>query len=146
MEEVFPLFTPEGEKKWAPGWDYTSIFPMDGTLEENMLFTTASQDHKQTDAIGMVIKYDPDQFQVTYLRVEPDVKVGIIEVVCRSLGEKKTAATITYTYTALSETGNEFIAAFTEDHYRLFISDWQTALNHYLKTGRMLTQSARPPH
>lgn len=142
MENVFPLFTPEGEKKWAPGWDYTPVYPADGTVEENTTFTTSSQDHKHAEAIWVTVKYHPENYQVSYLRIEPAVKIGKIDVVCRPLDERRTAATITYTYTALSESGNAFIDTFTDDYYRQFISEWQTGLNHYLKTGQMMTESS----
>ena len=26
-DNVFPLFTPEGEKSWAAGWDFIPVFP-----------------------------------------------------------------------------------------------------------------------
>ena len=25
IDELFPLFSPEGEKLWVPGWDYENV-------------------------------------------------------------------------------------------------------------------------
>ena len=38
-EVLFPLFSPEGEKHWVPGWDYENV--MGGTdLHEDYVFLT----------------------------------------------------------------------------------------------------------
>lgn len=41
---LFPLFSAEGEKLWAPGWDYESVT---GTSEfqEGTIFLTKNHDH-----------------------------------------------------------------------------------------------------
>src|SRR5512135_1664224 len=31
VEKVFPLFTPLGERNWAPGWNPEILYPADGT-------------------------------------------------------------------------------------------------------------------
>jgi hypothetical protein len=46
IEQVFPLFTPEEEKKWANGWDYEPIYPLPLQVKENCIFRTESHDHK----------------------------------------------------------------------------------------------------
>jgi hypothetical protein len=104
-----------------------------------MVFKTATHDHHHNDAIWLMSNYDPGRFQIEYIRLEPDVKVGKIQVECSMSTQQGTVATITYTYTALSETGNEFIETFTEEHYRDFISTWEKAINHYLETGQTLS-------
>ncbi len=50
MGEVFPLFSPEGEKAWVPGRDYENVM---GTTElaEDYVFTTRSHDHAATTAV-----------------------------------------------------------------------------------------------
>jgi len=52
ISTVFPLFTPEGEKLWAPGWTYTNLIgsvelkpdyvflkSREGDVAENRYFT-----------------------------------------------------------------------------------------------------------
>ena len=42
LAELFPLFNPEGEKAWVPGWDYENVM---GTTElsEDYVFLKNSQ-------------------------------------------------------------------------------------------------------
>jgi hypothetical protein len=65
VQALFPLFSPEGEKQWAPGWDYENIM---GTtrLHEDYLFLTSTHDHAATDAIWIVKKYEPEAYRVQY--------------------------------------------------------------------------------
>ncbi|GAB4579404.1 MAG: hypothetical protein Fur0022_21420 [Anaerolineales bacterium] len=139
-DELFPLFTPEGEKRWADGWDFIPVFPGQ-EIEENMIFTTAAHDHGQMDAIWIVSRYEPANYFVEYQRVEPGVKVGRIRVQCLAAegeGNGQTRITIEYVYTALSEAGNAFLEGFKASFYAHFIQSWQTAILHYLQTGHIL--------
>ncbi|HNB52183.1 MAG TPA: hypothetical protein PK530_09590 [Anaerolineales bacterium] len=136
-ESLFPLFTPEGERKWAAGWDFVPVYPT-GDIEENMIFTTASHDHSQSGAIWIVTRYEPAQYFVEYQRIEPGEKVGRIRVRCEAENDQ-TRVTVEYVYTALSEAGNMFLKGFTESHYTHFIQSWETAIHHFLETGTLLT-------
>ena len=48
---------------------------------------------------------------------------------------------ITYTITALTEAGNQFIEKFTEDNFVKDMKFWQASMNHYLETGKALSLS-----
>ena len=56
IADLFPLFSPEGEKYWVPGWDYENVM---GTTElsEDYVFLTKNHDHGITNAIWIVKKY-----------------------------------------------------------------------------------------
>lgn len=135
-EQLFPLFTPEGERKWAAGWDFAPIYPA-GDIEENMIFTTASHDHSQSVAIWIVTRYEPTQYFVEYQRIEPGEKVGRIRVHCEAENDQ-TRVTVEYVYTALSEAGNAFLEGFTASHYIHFIHAWETAIRRFLHTNLLL--------
>lgn len=70
-EDLFPLFSPEGEKLWVPGWDYENIM---GTAElaEDFVFLTESHDHVSGKAIWLVKKYEPDSWLIQFYRIEPE--------------------------------------------------------------------------
>jgi hypothetical protein len=131
-ERVFPLFTPDGEKKWAPGWDFELIYSSSGGPEENLIFTTAAHDHGQSGAIWIMSRYEPADYFIEYQRIEPGVKIGRIRITCQAGDQADTLATIEYVYTALSEQGNEFIDRFSDEEYVTFIDHWEKAINHYL--------------
>ena len=135
---VFSLFTPEEERKWAPGWDYTLLYPQNGKIENNLMFLTTEHDHAAEQAIWIICNYNPLSYCIDYLRIEPGKKVGKIEIACDDAGEGKTFAHVTYTYTSLSEEGNKFLKEFTEDYFIQYISHWENGINYYLRTGKTI--------
>lgn len=133
--ELFPLFSAEGEKLWVPGWDYENI--MGNTdLHEDYVFLTKNHDHASAVAIWLIKKYDPSGYYVQFYKVEPEEKVGVIEVKCLQLDESLTQVQVSYEYIGLSEKGNQFIAEFTASEYEKFISEWKTLLLKYFEGKR----------
>lgn len=130
IDELFPLFSPEGEKHWVPDWDYENVM---GTTElsEDYVFLTRSHDHAGTDAVWVVKKYDPETHVVEFYRIEPEEKVGLVRVKCAAVGERKTSIEVTYRYTALSASGESFIASFDKRAYKECIDEWQSLLSSY---------------
>ena len=135
IDMLFPLFSAEGEKLWVPGWDYENI--MGSTeLHEDYVFLTKTHDHASTDAIWIVKKHDPKKHYVQFYKVEPEDKIGIIEVKCNQLNDTATQVHVTYEYIGLSDIGNQFIKNFTSSEYDLFISEWKTLLGNYFESKR----------
>lgn len=134
--EVFPLFSAEGEKLWVPGWNYENIMG-DTELHEDYIFLTRSHDHATTDAIWLVKQYDPDNCFIQLYKIEPEDKVGIIEVKCTQVNDIRTKVEVTYQYIALSGSGRRFIAEFTSSRYEAYIAEWETLLvrTHSWKTA-----------
>ena len=130
IEALFPLFSPEGEKWWVPGWDYVNIM---GTTElsEDYIFLTQSHDHASTQAIWLVKRYDPAAYLVQYYKVEPEDKVGIVTVRCVTQAPDRTQVQVSYEYIALADKGRHFIESFTAEAYQAFIAEWETLLRHY---------------
>jgi len=133
IEELFPLFSPEGEKGWVPGWDYENVM---GTTElsEDYVFLTRKHDHGTRDAIWIVKKYDPKSHVVQYYKIEPDEKIGVVTVECTELEAERTNVQVTYKYMALSATGEKFVSEFSEDVYDKFIGEWQKLLSNYFES------------
>ncbi|MDH3378236.1 MAG: hypothetical protein OEQ39_14950 [Gammaproteobacteria bacterium] len=127
---LFPLFSPEGEKLWMPGWDYENIM---GRLElnEDDVFVTTSHDHAVNAVIWIVKKYCPETYEVQLYRVEAEEKVGLVAIKCHPLGRNSTKVRVAYTYIGLSERGRRFIENFTEEAYQEFIEEWRTLLIEY---------------
>ena len=134
-EILFPLFSAEGEKLWVPGWEYTNISGSEAT-HEDFIFLTRGQDHTSTagDTIWLVKRYDPESYFVQFYRVEPGQKVGLVSVRCLEIDKNITDVQVSYEYTALTEIGVQFIETFTPDHYKKFIAEWKTHLDHYFKS------------
>ncbi|WP_428240725.1 hypothetical protein [Gynuella sp.] len=132
IDQLFPLFSPEGETKWVPGWEYTNVM---GTtkLSEDYVFITGHHDHKANDAIWIVKRYDLRKHHVQFYKIEPGDKVGIVTVDCTELPLNHTRVEVGYEYIALGESGETFIAEFTQEVYDEFIDEWKTLLTRYFK-------------
>ena len=133
IADIFPLFSPEGEKHWVPGWDYINVM---GTTElsDDYVFLTKTHDHGTSDAIWIVKKYDPKLHFVQFYKIEPGEKIGVVTVKCTELEASKTMIRVTYKYLALSKGGEEFITVFNESTYEEFIDEWQKFLTNYFKS------------
>ena len=135
-ERVFPLFDPIGEKQWAAGWEPEIIYPLSGEVEEGMVFTTGSPGEEQ--AIWTIIAFDAARWCISYLRVTPGSHVATINIRCEDNLDETTRASISYKFTALTEQGNDYVARFTGEHYREWMSSWEKAINYYLRHGHAL--------
>ena len=135
IASVFPLFSPEGEKLWAPGWDYTRLLGSK-ELHRDDVFLTDSHDHKSTQAIWIVADYDPVKHHVSYYKVEPGEKVGKVVIECFEQTDRSTLVKVTYKYIGLSDSGNQFVSGFTKEVYKEFIGEWRSLLLHYFEKAR----------
>ena len=132
ISHVFPLFSPEGEKLWAPGWEYTNLLGS-MELEPDYVFLTDTHDHQSTQAIWIVFGYDPAKHYVSYYKVEPGQKLGKIVVQCFEQSGTSTMVRVTYKYIGLSDSGNRFVERFTKEAYKAFIDEWRSLLHDYFK-------------
>mgnify|MGYP001823656228 FL=1 len=134
ISKLFPLFSPEGEKHWVPGWYYENVM---GKTElcEDYVFLTKTHDHGETDAIWIVKVFDPESYFVQFYKIEPEYKVGVVTVQCTELSPTITNVQVTYKYQALSTLGEEFIAEFNERVYEEFIGEWQESLTNYIRAS-----------
>jgi len=116
--EAIHLFTPEGERAWAPGWDPTHA--------SATVFTT--DHHGQT--IWVITDQTPDSRR--YARVTPGVHAGTVEVRCEPDG-KHTHAHVTYELTALGPVAD--LDAFAA-HYDAMLAEWQRLIADACRTSR----------
>lgn len=121
---VFPLFTAEGEKLWAPGWDPEML---SGDRERGSVFRTVS--HKDSrETVWIVTGYDPERFKVSYARIAQGSNIGLVDVACTPSGDGAEIA-VRYTLTGLNPDGRTFVDTFLSDqHYADFIEEWRVAL------------------
>lgn len=135
-DKIFPLLCPEREKEWLDGWDYKMVYSQSGFIEQDCVFTTVHRSEVET--VWQVTQYDPEKFEIEFLRVTPNENVVKINVKLTAENGDKTNAHISYQYTALNEQQNEFIKYKLEDNFSESMLWWETAINHFLKTGEKL--------
>src|SRR5690606_2039298 len=133
-DEVFPLLCPVREVDWVPGWDPREVISQSGIAEPQCVFFTGPADN---ESIWIVTDYAPPT-SLDFIKVTPGETVGRISIRLRGAGAGETHAEVRYEYTSLGERGTSVVDAFTAEHYDRFMRDWETALNHYLRTGTKL--------
>lgn len=120
---VFPLFTPLGERSWAPGWDPVML---SGECERGTAFCTRSQDGRETTWV--VVEYQPDEGRASYARLAHGSNIGLVDVICTDSAQGGTDVSVRYTLTGVSEQGRAFVAGFLEEeHYTRMIEGWRSA-------------------
>jgi hypothetical protein len=132
IEQLFPLFTPLGEKKWAEGWNPNLIFPSSGEMQEGLIFQTPDHVHGAPPLTWVVSRYNVSDHQVQYI-VSSAVRVAIISVACTASGKDSTNARISYVLTGLSAEGNALSHHLIGKIFASNLKDWETAINNYLK-------------
>src|SRR6266567_5967912 len=113
VDRAFPMFEPLGEKHWARNWDPDMLYPASGVAQKGTVFTT--QHIGEPAKIWTIIAYDREQTHITYVNVLPNAYTSRIDVRCEPDGNEATSVSITYTLTALTPYGNEYIEKFTEE-------------------------------
>jgi hypothetical protein len=129
IERVFPLFTPTGEKLWVEGWDPEFLHPASGQTCEGMVFRTR---HGHEETLWACVDWEPSCHRVRYVRVTPGSRFGFVEVVCREASGRTTEASITYTFTALSNEGRSYLASVSEPAFVGMIEEWRERIDRRL--------------
>jgi Polyketide cyclase / dehydrase and lipid transport len=128
LARVFPLFTAEGERAWAPGWEPRIL---SGTGQRGSVFMTTA--HTGGTVTWIVTDYRPAEGRVSYARLVQDSNIGIVDVNCTELAGGGTDISVRYTLTAVSEAGKSFVAEFlSAQHYRTMIDEWRVATSKAL--------------
>lgn len=133
IELLFPLFSPEGEKLWVPGWDFENIMGSND-LHEDYIFLTKNHDHPKTETIWLLKRFEPELHFIQLYKIDPEEKVGIVTVECTRINDNLVEVEVTYEYKGLSDKGNAFIDDFTSAHYKKYIGKWKNLLDSYFQS------------
>ena len=122
LARVMPLFTAEGERRWAKGWDPEIL---SGAGERGSAFRT--RDGNGRISHWIITRHDPAGGRVSYARLAEASNIGLVDV---SLAEAAggTRVTVTYTLTALNADSARFVAEFVEpSRYARMMEEWAEA-------------------
>jgi hypothetical protein len=121
LASVMPLFTAEGERRWAPGWEPVIL---SGAVERGSAFATRSHDGVETTWI--VADYRLAEGRVSYARLAQGSNIGLVDVTCTPADGAGTVVTVRYTLTGVSEQGRAFVREFLEpERYSRMIEEWR---------------------
>ena len=131
---VFSLLCPVREADWIQGWDPPLVISSSGVAEPDCVFVTSAQ---PSNAVWYITRHEPEASFVEMIKITPSVTACRLTIQLRpaAIGCE---ARITYSHTSLGPQGDEFVASFTEKHYREFMKDWESKINHFLRHGTAL--------
>lgn len=137
---VFPLICPVREAEWLDDWDYKMIYSKSGVAELGAVFTTSFWEG--TEQVWIITKHDSIKNEVEFARVVPGLVTSVLNVNILRKDEQSSYVDITYTYTSLTEKGNNFIDnKYTEEFFIENMKEWEDSMNYFLKTGTVLKSS-----
>ncbi len=135
-DKVFPLLCPVREADWVPDWKYRLVYSRSGVAELGCVFTTPNEDG--SESIWLCTEYDAARFRIAYAWVTPGLVACHIQIQLEPAAGSTTCAHIAYAYTGLSPAGNKEVERFTTDWFRTKMEGWEKAINHYLRTGKVI--------
>jgi hypothetical protein len=122
VSDALRLFTPTGEKAWAPGWDPRFPVPTEDDSEPGTVFEVV---HGDVQSVWMVCRSEPGRL-IQYARVFPGRTAGTITVTLVA-APAGSVATVDYDLTALTAEGAEEIAELA-DGYEAYLAGWARAI------------------
>jgi Polyketide cyclase / dehydrase and lipid transport len=121
-DEAFELFTPRGEREWAPGWDPTFPAPTSDDSEPGTVFETDSHGHRGTWLVTDRVRGR----RIAYAQVFPGERAGSVTVTLKA-AEGGSEVKVVYELTPLSEAGAHHLTQFA-DGYGDYLHSWQDAI------------------
>jgi hypothetical protein len=139
--EAFELFTPEGERVWAPGWDPRYLSAGLDRSARGTAFVTA---HGGNATTWLVVACDPG-IHIVYARVGE--WVGSVEVRVRPGDADCSIVDVEYVLTPTDALSDRRLEHFAAD-YTAYIATWSAEIERYLRprpVNRPGTQMGCPP-
>ncbi|MFN8548169.1 MAG: hypothetical protein U0527_09470 [Candidatus Eisenbacteria bacterium] len=131
--QAFYYFTPEGERGWAADWDPKSIFPADGSLRDETVFTTAAHGE---ETVWMLLRHAPEAGEMTYIRLTPGSRLGVVTVKIRDAAPGRSVTEMEYRMTALTEHGHHYLEQMTEQRFEQYMREWEAAIGKVVAEAR----------
>jgi hypothetical protein len=126
-EAALPLFTPEGERDWVPGWNPTYL--SGATDEAGAVWTTDLHGVRATWVT--VVREDR---HVRYSRVSTNGTAGLVDVRCASDGAG-TRVHVTYDLTATGGGGARVLAQFADEFDEMVQAWHDLTARHLARAG-----------
>jgi hypothetical protein len=119
-----PLFTPEGERRWA-GASWDPVYPVADAARDDSAPGTVFTTDSDGGPAAVWIVVDRRQDGMRYARIVPDRIAGTVEVSCAATGSADvTRVTVTYDVTSLSHAGAEFVDELSSN-FDAFLEHWR---------------------
>lgn len=130
--EAFPLFTPEGERAWVPGWVPTYPIPTQSADDPpepyaGLVFVTLDDEAPRT---WTVTRYDADAHRVSYAYTRTGRVAAMVDVAVDRDGQSSVAR-VRYRMTALAPSAEVEVRSFAAG-YPNMLAGWGQMIRRYL--------------
>lgn len=123
------LFTPEGERAWAVGWDPRYPAAAVRALDPGTVFLTEPGRPTTWVCVG----YAPGR-EVAYARVSGTATAGTVRVRCAEAVDGTTLVEVAYDLTALAPDADAELEAFAA-RFDDYLEHWRLAIGAALRSG-----------
>lgn len=122
LPDALALFTPEGERDWAAGWD--PVYPTASRREgAGAVFLTR---HGAQTTTWVIV--DHQWGEVRYARWVPGESAGTVSVTVLDSDPTRTRLRVSYDLTALSHSAARHLELFAEE-FPAYIASWEAAIS-----------------
>lgn len=126
--QTLPLFTAQGEKLWAPGWQ-PILLSGEGYEQGNVWITKQAN----STTYWHISRYDTLLHEAVYTFVKPNLLMGTVSVMVTENTNNGSLVNVTYNLTALSEKGNNKLRTqYSRENYPKMIAEWKMLIMDYL--------------
>jgi hypothetical protein len=129
-EEAFPMFSPEGERTWVPGWNPQPIFPDAIEFSRDTVFR---QGNGGEEAIWTIVDVDLESHCAEYVKVAPASHAAHIVVKVQPINSQNCRVSVTYAVTAFGIEGTSLLEAFSESSYAEKMRNWKRQITACLE-------------
>ena len=132
-DAAFPLFSPEGERLWVPGWDPKPIFPVDDVVrwQKDAVWTIVREGELLT---WWTIDVDREQLKASYIHFSTGRAVRVTVLVER-LSSRSCRVHVQYLITATSPEGQRHVREVCEMEGRM--AQWKQLIESALPSGQV---------
>lgn len=124
LRDAFLFFTPEGERRWVPGWSPEYLHPRDARQSAGAVFRTFAGGE---ETLWLIADFDPDAGVAEYVRITPGSRMGTVSIRAEAVTESSTLVHVTYRLTALAPDGNRVLEAF-DAGFDAMMGEWASGV------------------
>jgi hypothetical protein len=126
--EAIGLFTPEGERSWAPGWRPAYPAGRPSETPGTVFITTADG----LDTIWVLHAIDLDRHTAEYARVTPRCHAGTVRISCADTSAGGCVVSVVYDLTLLPGGDPKTLDAYGDASFETMMSRWSEAIRSSL--------------
>jgi hypothetical protein len=129
-DTAFPLFSPEGEREWVPGWNPMAIYPETIAFTKDTVFRMGQGPE---ESIWTIVEADWQSHRAEYVRVAPGSHTARISVSVAPVGPNRSYVAVNYAVTTFGQHASTVLDDFSESTYAQRMRDWQQQISKCLE-------------